>query len=123
MGLYVLKGGRVFYTRIKANPVNPRARKVKPYFPGDMFVKANQEEVRRSKFRWMPHSLGLVRFDDDSAHVPDTLGDIRRTVNEIAEAGGEKFIGLQPVMKFLMKKAHFLVIGQFSIPKFQAKNA
>ncbi|MEA2008920.1 MAG: transcription termination/antitermination NusG family protein [Chloroflexota bacterium] len=86
-----------FYPRIRVNPVNPRARKVKPYFPGYMFVKADLVETGRSEFRWMPHSLGLVRFGDEPAPVPDSLiSGIRHTVAKIAEAGGEKLAGLQP---------------------------
>ena len=91
------KGVECFFPRIRVNPVNPRSRKIKPYFPGYMFVQADLEEVGYSKFRWMPNSLGLVRFDDQPSPVPDELiSGIRRTVTKIAEAGGEKFIGLQP---------------------------
>jgi len=95
---YVRSNGvECFFPRIKANPVNPRARKVKPYFPGYMFVQTDLEEVGRSKFRWMPNSLGLIRFDDEPVPVPDNvIGGIQRKVKEIAEAGGEKFFGLQP---------------------------
>ncbi|OQY32074.1 MAG: hypothetical protein B6I38_05015 [Anaerolineaceae bacterium 4572_5.1] len=85
-----------FYPRIRANPVNPRARKVKPYFPGYMFIKADLAETGHSEFRWMPHSLGLVHFGDEPASVPDNLiSGIKRTVAKITEAGGEKFLDLQ----------------------------
>ena len=97
-----------FYPRVRVNPVNPRARKVKPYFPGYMFIKADLEETGRSAFRWMPHSLGLVRFDDEPAPVPTNLiRGIRHTVAKIAEAGGEKFVDLQPGDKVYIEEGPF----------------
>ena len=91
------RGVECFFPRIQVNPVNPRARKVKPYFPGYMFVKADLEEIGYSIFQWMPHSLGLVEFDGDPAPVPDGLVQgIHRTVKKISEVGGKKFEGLQP---------------------------
>lgn len=88
---------KCFYPRLKVNPVNPRSRKVKPYFPGYMFVQTDLEEEGRNRFRWIPHSLGLVRFGDVPAVVPENLiHGIRRTLAEVNEAGGEELHGLQP---------------------------
>jgi transcription antitermination factor NusG len=85
----------VFYPRLKVQPVNPRSRKVRPYFPGYMFVKVEIEEVGLSTFQWMPHALGLVCFGDEPAIVPDNLiYEISKRVDEIAAAGGELFDGL-----------------------------
>ncbi|HEB63956.1 MAG TPA: hypothetical protein ENJ02_00220, partial [Chloroflexi bacterium] len=42
------RGLEVFYPRLRVNPVNPRARKVRPYFPGYMFVRVDLEAVGRS---------------------------------------------------------------------------
>lgn len=86
----------VFYPRIKVQPVNPRARKVRPYFPGYLFIRADLEETGLSTFRWMPFSVGLVTFGGEPAHVPDSLiHAIRRRVEEINAAGGELFDGLK----------------------------
>ncbi len=86
----------VFYPRIKVQPVNPRSKKVRPYFPGYMFVRTNLEEVGLSTFQWMPHAVGLVTFGGEPAHVPDSLiHAIRRRVEEISAAGGELFDGLK----------------------------
>ena len=86
----------VFYPQIKVQPVNPRARKVRPYFPGYMFVHTDLDEVGLSTFQWMPHAIGLVTFGGEPAHVPDALiHAIRRRVEEIAAAGGELFDGLR----------------------------
>jgi transcriptional antiterminator RfaH len=89
------RGFETFYPRLRVNPVNPRARKVKPYFPGYMFVKADIETVGLSTFQWMPHAIGLVCFGGEASDVPETLlAAIRKRVEEIAQAGGEVFDGL-----------------------------
>ena len=85
-------GFEIFYPRIRVQPVNPRSKKLRPYFPGYMFVQADLAEVGLSQFKWLPHSLGLVSFGDEPAIVPDNLiHAIKRRVEEIAEAGGELF--------------------------------
>ncbi len=86
----------VFYPRLRVNPVNPRAKKVKPFFPGYMFICTDLDETGISAYQWMPHSLGLVMFGGEPAHVPQNLiHEIRKRVEAIAEAGGEALIGLQ----------------------------
>jgi transcription antitermination factor NusG len=87
----------VFYPRLRVQPVNPRSRKVRPYFPGYLFVRADLGEVGISTFQWMPHSLGLVSFGGEPAIVPENLiHAIRQRVEEIDAAGGEVFDGLKP---------------------------
>lgn len=91
----VNRGFEVFYPRMRVNPVNPRSRKVKPYFPGYMFVQVDIDQIGLSEFQWMPHALGLVCFGDEPSSVPEHLiHAIRRRVEEIAVAGGELFDGL-----------------------------
>ncbi len=43
-----------FYPRLRVRPINPRSRKVVPYFPGYMFVNADLEDVGASTFNYMP---------------------------------------------------------------------
>ncbi|MEN4010732.1 MAG: transcription termination/antitermination NusG family protein [Chloroflexota bacterium] len=87
----------VFFPRLRVNPVNPRARKVRPYFPGYLFVQVDIEKTGISTFQWMPHARGLVSFGGDPAVVPDSLlHAIRRRVEEINAAGGETLDGLHP---------------------------
>ncbi len=87
----------VFFPRIRVHPVNPRSRKLRPYFPGYMFVHVDLDVVGLSTFQWMPHAVGLVSFDGEPATVPENLiHAIRKRVDEIAEAGGEFFDGLKP---------------------------
>ena len=86
----------VFFPRMRVNPVNPRSRKLRPYFPGYMFVQVDIEKIGLSTFKWMPHAIGLVSFDNEPATVPDNLiHAVRIRVEEIAEAGGEFYDGLK----------------------------
>jgi len=86
----------VYYPRIRVHPVNPRAKKVQPYFPGYLFVHVDIDVLGLSYFQWMPHTLGLVCFGDEAAIVPDHLiAELKKRVKEITEAGGEFFDGLK----------------------------
>ena len=83
--------------RIQVQPVNPRARKVKPYFPGYVFVRADLEQVNWSTLHWMPGATGLVSFGGEPASVPEALIQaIRHRVEQINAGGGEQLEGLQP---------------------------
>jgi transcription elongation factor/antiterminator RfaH len=98
----------VFYPRMRVQPVNPRSRKFRPYFPGYMFVRVDIQEMGLSTFRWMPHAVGLVTFGEEAAIVPDNLiHAIQRRVEEIAAAGGELFDGLNQGDKVLISDGPF----------------
>ncbi len=102
------QGFEVFYPRLRVQPVNPRSRKVRPYFPGYMFVQVDVEAVGLSTFQWMPHALGLVTFGDEPAIVPDNLVyAIQKRVDEIAAAGGELFDGLKRGDEILISSGPF----------------
>jgi transcriptional antiterminator RfaH len=88
-------GFEVFYPYLRVNPINPRSRKYKPYFPGYLFVRADIETVGLSTFQWLPHTTGLVSFGGEPSPVPDNLiHAIQQRVEEIAKAGGEVFDAL-----------------------------
>lgn len=90
------QGVESFYPRIPVKPVNPRARKSKPYFPGYLFVRVELSQVGQSVFQWIPGGLGLVSFGGSPAPVDDALvNGIRDRVNAITLAGGELFYGLK----------------------------
>ena len=102
------QGFEVYYPRLKITPVNPRSRKVKPYFPGYMFIQIEVEDVGLSLFQWMPHTLGLVCIGDEPAIVPDhILNEIKKRVDQITEAGGELFKGLAPGVTVLISDGPF----------------
>ncbi len=86
------RGFEAFFPQIKVQPVNPRARKIRPYFPGYMFVRTDLLTVGFSALAWMPHSYGLVSFDAAPSTVPEELIRIlQRRVEQINDAGGELF--------------------------------
>ncbi len=90
------RGLECFYPQLRVQPVNPRSRKIRPYFPGYLFLYTDIEQVGTSAFQWIPFSSGLVAFDGIPAMVPDNLiGAIRRHVDEINAAGGEQFVGIK----------------------------
>lgn len=102
------QGYEVFYPRLKVQPVNPRSRKLKPYFPGYMFVNVDIDRVGLSAFQWMPHAMGIVCFGDEPAIVPDNLVyAIMRRVEEISAAGGELFDGLHQGDKVFISEGPF----------------
>jgi transcription antitermination factor NusG len=78
-------GITVFYPSLRVRTVNPRARKVRPYFPGYVFVQADLAILGLSVFRWMPHANGLVCFGGEPADVSEQLiAGIRRTIDQLA---------------------------------------
>ena len=97
-----------FCPHIRVQPVNPRARKVKPYFPGYVFVWLDLENVKTSALGWMPGASRLVSFDGHPADVPENLVQaIRRRVNEINDAGGELLESLRPGEKVVIQDGPF----------------
>jgi transcriptional antiterminator RfaH len=63
----------VYFPALRIEPVNPRASKVRPYFPGYMFVKLDLSQDGNNVLRWTPGTKGLVRFGGEPAVVPDNL--------------------------------------------------
>ena len=90
------RGIENYFPRLRVNPVNPRSKKYKPYFPGYLFVRMDLEVTGLSYFQWMPHTIGLVTFGGEPAVVPEHLIQaISRRLKDIAESGGEVFDGLK----------------------------
>jgi len=85
-----------FYPRLKVNPVNPRARKVKPYFPSYLFIHVDLDQIAPSTLQWMPGAIGFVAFDSLPSVVPESLiHAIQKRVEQVNAAGGEIFEGLK----------------------------
>jgi transcription antitermination factor NusG len=90
------RGIENYYPRIRVHPVNPRARKIKPYFPGYLFINVDLDDLGISVFKWMPHTLGFVSFDGEPATVPEfVVKDLKKRIQEINDAGGEIYDGLE----------------------------
>lgn len=97
-----------YYPRILVQPANPRSRKIKPYFPGYLFVHIDLDEIGPSTFNWMPFANGLVAFGDEPATVPENLIDaIRERVDAINHAGGEVFHRVKPGDSVRISKGPF----------------
>ena len=78
-----------YYPRLQVKPVNPRARKVKPYFSGYVFAHVDLQQVNLSTLQWMPGARGLVSFGGTPASIPDSLLQaIRNQIEQINAAGG-----------------------------------
>lgn len=85
-----------YYPRLHVKPVNPRARRIKAYFPGYLFVRVDLEHINLSALQWMPGAAGMVSFGGSPAYVPEALlNAIRKRVDEINAAGGELLEGIK----------------------------
>lgn len=85
-----------FCPQIRVQTVNPRARKIKAYFPGYVFVHVDLEQVGFSVLQWVPGAIGFVSFGQQPSTVPDALIHIvKKKVDEINAAGGELFHDLE----------------------------
>jgi transcriptional antiterminator RfaH len=67
------RGFNAYYPCLHVKPVNPRSHKIRPYFPGYLFVQLDADHIRETDLRWMPHSYGLVSFGDEPSPVPEAL--------------------------------------------------
>ncbi len=86
-----------FYPTLRVQPVNPRASKVRPYFPRYLFVRADLDAVGTSALQWVPGAIGLVEVGGVPATISEAMiYQIRRQVEAIDAAGGLTFTGLQP---------------------------
>ena len=61
----------VYFPTIRVEPKNPRAAKIRPYFPGYIFVHIDLQEQGDDALRWVPGTRGIVRFGAQPAIVPD----------------------------------------------------
>ena len=67
------RGVEIFYPRIRVQPVNPRARKIKPYFPGYIFGHIDLDQVGKSFLEWIPGAIGIISFGGEPTPVSDHL--------------------------------------------------
>jgi len=77
----------VFLPSIRVKPVNPRARKEQPFFPGYLFVHVDLENIPISELRRIPGSIGLVCYGGEAAYVGDALiRAIQKQVEELNDS-------------------------------------
>src|SRR5262245_29439212 len=83
-GQFEAHGINVYFPRLRATPVNPRARRVRPYFPGYLFVQVDLDVVNSSALQWMPGAASLVNFGGEPASVPEVLiSTLKKQVDEL----------------------------------------
>lgn len=76
----------VYFPSLEVDPVNPRASRIRPYFPGYMFVNIDLEEQGDNALRWTPGTRGLVRFGGQPAPVPEHLiYELKKRLAELQE--------------------------------------
>jgi len=77
----------VFLPSIRVKPINPRARKEQPFFPGYLFVHVDLENIPISELRRIPGSIGLVCYGGEAAYVGDALiRAIQKQVEELNDS-------------------------------------
>ncbi|HSL43677.1 MAG TPA: transcription termination/antitermination NusG family protein [Anaerolineales bacterium] len=87
----------LFFPRLNIRPVNPRARKVKPYFPGYVFARVDLEDAGRSILDWIPGAVGIVSFGGEPAPVPDHLvTTLRQHIDTVNAANRQVLESYQP---------------------------
>jgi transcriptional antiterminator RfaH len=67
------KDMEVFYPALKKQPVNPRARKEAPFFPGYIFIQLDLVEIGLNALRWTEGTHGVVEFGGIPAAVPEIM--------------------------------------------------
>lgn len=98
----------VYFPRIRVKPVNPRARKHKPYFPGYLFLRVDLTKNSTTSLERIPGMVRLVSFGGEASTVPELIiNAIRVKVDEINAAGGQKRMGIQPGTTVKIEKGFF----------------
>ncbi|NLN70200.1 MAG: hypothetical protein GX142_05385 [Chloroflexi bacterium] len=92
----------VFYPRLRVNPVNPRSRKIKPFFPSYLFVHVDLNSTPLSSLHYIPGVNRVVSFDFMPAVVSDevinTIKQNVERVNKEPSLSGEQLVKGDPVI-------------------------
>ena len=82
---------QVYLPVLHVNPVNPRARKVRAFFPGYLFLCADWQQVSLSAIQWTPGLVRILGSEGQPCSIPARVIDgIRSRLQEaqIEEARG-----------------------------------
>ncbi len=86
----------VYYPTVRVRPANPRSARIRPYFPGYLFVHVDLDLVGVSVFQWLPGTVGLVEFDGYPPPVPGSfIRQLQQRLEAIRRAGGLTLNGLK----------------------------
>ena len=79
-----------YYPRLKVKPVNPRARKIRPYFPGYLFIHVDLKKVNVSAINWMPFTTGLISFDGKPFPIAEAIiNSLRQRIGDLVDASAQ----------------------------------
>jgi len=82
--LQTIAGVESFLPTLHVKPINPRARKQRPFFPGYLFVQADLEEVGLSAIQWRPGVVQVLGCDNRPSVIPDhVIAEIRHRVGHV----------------------------------------
>lgn len=85
----------VYLPLVRVNPINPRAARLRPFFPSYLFAKADLPAVGPGALKWTPGLRRLVEFDNQPAIVPaHFIRELQRRLGQIQAAGGLALDGL-----------------------------
>ena len=87
----------VYLPSIRVKPVNPRARKEQPFFPGYLFIHADLERISVSELQRIPGATGMVCFGGEPAVVGDSfIRTIQKQVEAINDSANSYLDRLKP---------------------------
>jgi transcription antitermination factor NusG len=105
---FCLRNIESYYPCINVQTVNPRARRVQPYFPGYLFVHVDLELIPKSTLQWMPGGVGLVSFGNEPAFIPDSLiYAIKQRLEQLETVPAEKPVPLNKGDHILIHEGAF----------------
>lgn len=69
---------------LQVEPINPRARKRRPFFPGYLFVQADLEEVGLSAIQWAPGVVRVLGCDEVPIPIPEhVIAEIQQHLGQV----------------------------------------
>ena len=83
-----LRNIAAYYPTLKVNPVNPRARKIRAYFPGYIFVWLDLEQTGFSNLQYIHGVNKLVAYGSNPISVPDAV--IQKIRNKLDNRNNSK---------------------------------
>jgi len=93
---------------LSVRPVNPRARKLVPYFPGYLFARLDWHSQSFSSVAWLPGMRRIVAFDGEPASLPEHLiAGLRARVEQANQEQTDPLSGLQRGEPVLVKAGPF----------------
>lgn len=88
---------KTYFPRIRVQTVNPRARKIKPYFPGYLFASVDFSLPQSSNLHWIPGLASIISYDGQPASIPDhIINVIRNHVDNLNESTKETNLKFKP---------------------------